>query len=193
MATFFNEYFEVSEDDLGAFGAFNVSIVNDLPLFIDPFLLFHSDNSEYQQLHNEIIRYMVFLRDRASTQPINDDLLRAWYCFPEIKQNWLGFSVVGNSGSGLGIKFARVLHANLRRLFGDFGQEKITNGSHLEKVCLISSGVGRDNISDFTTNLITDFLCHASASSDCCARLCPNGPRASRRVDATWLTAVAAA
>ena len=76
MATFFNEYFEVSEDDLGAFGAFNVSIVNDLPLFIDPFLLFHSDNSEYQQLHNEIIRYLVFLRDRASTQPINDDLLK---------------------------------------------------------------------------------------------------------------------
>jgi hypothetical protein len=160
MATFFNEYFEVSEDDLGAFGAFNVSIVNDLPLFIDPFLLFHSENPEYQQLHQEIIKYLVFLRDRASTQPVNDDLLRAWYCFPEIKQNWLGFSVVGNSGSGLGIKFARVLHANLRRLFGDFGKEKITSGSHLEKVCLISSGVGRDNISDFTTNLITNFLCH---------------------------------
>jgi hypothetical protein len=159
MATFFNEYFEVSAADLEAFGAFNVSIVNDLPLFIDPFLLFHSENPEYQQLHDEIIKYLVFLRDRASKDSINDDLLKAWYCFPEIKQNWLGFSVAGNRGSGLGMRFARTLHVNLRRLFGDFGNERITNGSHLEKVCLISNGVGRDNISDFTTNLILDFLC----------------------------------
>jgi hypothetical protein len=158
MATYFNDYFEISEDDLDTFGAFNVSIVNDLPLFIDPFLLFHSENPDYQQLHDEIIKYLIFLRDRASSEPINDDLLKAWYCFPEVKQNWLGFSISGNSGSGLGMKFARALHANLGRLFGDFGEERITSGSHLEKVCLISGGVGRDNISDFTTNLILDFL-----------------------------------
>ena len=159
MATFFNEYFAITEDALKEFGAFNVSIINDLPLFIDPFLLFHSDNPEYQTLHNEIIRYLIFLRDRASDEAISNDLLKAWYYFPEVKQNWLGFSIVGNSGSGLGLKFARALHGNLRRIFGDFGHEKITKGSHLEKVCLISSGVGRDNISDFTTNLILDFLC----------------------------------
>lgn len=159
MATFFTEYFEVFEGDLEAYGAFNISLINDLPLFIDPFLLFHSDKEEYQQLHAEMIRYVTFLRDRSLQASINDDLLRAWYCFPEIKQNWLGFSVVGNSGSGLGMKFARALHSNLGRLFADFGQEHITEGSHLEKVCLVSSGVGRDNISDFTTNLITDYLC----------------------------------
>jgi hypothetical protein len=159
VATFFNEHFDVAEEELEAFGAFNISLVNDLPLFIDPFLLFHSENPEYQQLHDEIIKYLIFLRDRASHESINDDLLKAWYCFPEIKQNWLGFSVVGNSGSGLGIRFARALHANLGRIFGDFGKEKITSGSHLEKVCLFSSGVGRDNISDFTTNLILDYVC----------------------------------
>ena len=81
------------------------------------------------------------------------------HCFPEVRQNWLGFSISGNSGSGLGIDFARELHANLNRIFSDFGDEKITEGSHLEKVCLITEGVGRDNISDFTTNLIKDFLC----------------------------------
>ncbi len=85
--------------------------------------------------------------------------MRSWYCFPEVKQNWLGFSISGNGGTGLGIDFARALHGNLHKLFPDFGAEKITQGSHLEKVCLISDGVGRDAISDFTTNLITDFLC----------------------------------
>lgn len=159
MATFFNERFGVTEDDLESFGAFNVSLVNDLPLFIDPFLLFHSENEEYQQLHADMIRYLTFLRDRSIAGTISKDLLRAWFYFPEIKQNWFGFSLVGNGGSGLGSDFAQALHANLGRLFSDFGAESITKGSHLEKVCLISSGVGRDNISDFTTNLIIDFLC----------------------------------
>lgn len=144
---------------LESFGALNVSLVNDLPLFIDPFLLFHSNKSEYQSLHTDIIAYVAFLRDQSLRIAINDDLLKAWYCFPEIKQNWLGFSVVGNSGSGLGINFARALHSNLGKVFADFGSEKITSGSHLEKICLITDGVGRDNISDFTTNLIINHLC----------------------------------
>src|ERR1700722_14418182 len=106
MATFFNEHFGVSEEALDEFGAFNVSLVNDLPLFIDPFVLFHSENEEYQQLHADMIQYVTFLRDRALQGSVGDDLLKAWYCFPEIKQNWLGLSVAGNSGSGLGMKFA---------------------------------------------------------------------------------------
>jgi hypothetical protein len=58
----------------------------------------------------------------------------------------------------LGADFARALHANLYSVFYDFGEEKITKGSHLEKLCLVSRGIGRDNISDFTTNLIKEFL-----------------------------------
>jgi hypothetical protein len=50
------------------------------------------------------------------------------------------------------------LHRNLNQLFSNFGNEQITKGSHLEKLCLIDEGVGRDNISDFTTNLIKEFL-----------------------------------
>lgn len=159
MATFFADYFDVDPDMLDDYGAFNVSIINDLPLFIDPFLLFHSEKQEYRDLHDEIIKYLVFLREKAASGRPNDDLLRLWYCFPEIRQNWLGFSLKGNGGSGLGLDFAHALHSNLHRLFSDFGDERITSGSHIEKVCLIRGGIGRDNISDFTTNLITDYLC----------------------------------
>lgn len=159
MATFFSDFVEVEQSTLDDHGAFNVSLVNDLPLFIDPFLLFNSEKKEYQDLHEQIIAYLVFLRDKARSGPVNEGLLKLWYCFPEVKQNWLGFSVSGNSGSGLGIDFARALHANLHRVFSTFGDEQITEGSHLEKVCLIAEKVGRDNISDFTTNLIIDFLC----------------------------------
>jgi hypothetical protein len=159
VATFFADHFGVPEDAFDAYGAFNISLVNDLPLFIDPFLLFQSEKDEYVQLHDRMIEYLVFLRDKAQSGAIDDGLLRAWYCFPEVRQNWLGFSLVGNSGSGLGMDFARALHSNLHRIFGEFGREKVTEGSHLEKVCLIADGVGRDNVSDFTTNLIKDYLC----------------------------------
>ncbi len=66
MSTFFNEYFGIDAEKVEDYGAFNVSLVNDLPLFIDPFLLFHSDKPEYQQLHDAMIAYLIFLRDKAN-------------------------------------------------------------------------------------------------------------------------------
>jgi len=159
LGTFFSDTFGVNRLTVEEYGAFDVSLINDLPLFVDPFLLFHSEKEEYQRLHDQLIEYLVFLRDKAASGYVDDGLLRNWYCFPEVKQNWFGYSLVGNSGSGLGIDFARILHSNLNALFENFGNEQITEGSHIEKVCLIADGVGRDNISDFVTNLILDFLC----------------------------------
>ena len=159
MATFFNEYFGAPQDDVNDYGAFNISIINDLPLFIDPFLLFNSDKPEYKSLHDAILRYIIFLRDAVVDGRVNNDLVKAWFYFPEVRQNWLGFSLNGNGGTGLGAAFAGALRANLASLFTDFGKEKITESSHIEKVCMVRDGVGRDNISDFTTNLILDFLC----------------------------------
>ncbi len=159
MSTQPSEYFEIDEKLLDEYGAFNVSIINDLPLFIDPFLLFHSQKEEYQILHKSIVDYVIFLKNKAALGSTNIGLLRSWYCFSEIKQNWLGFSIKGNSGTGLGMKFAYSLHNNLTKQLKDFGRETISDGSHVEKVCLIEKGVGRDNISDFTTNLILDYLC----------------------------------
>lgn len=159
MSTFFNEYFGVTADQVDEYGAFNVSIINDLPLFIDPFLLFNSNKLEYRLLHDEILKYIVFLRDAVAEGRVTDDLMKAWFYFPEIKQNWLGFSRKGNSGSGLGKDFAESLKGNLKTIFKDFGRETITSGSHIEKVCLVGKGIGRDMISDFTTNLVRHFLC----------------------------------
>jgi hypothetical protein len=159
MSTFFSERFGVDSATLEKYGAFDISILTDLPLFIDPFLLFNSRKKKYKELHDSIVDYLIFLRDKARTGSIGDGLLHAWYCFPEVEQNWLGFSKTGNAGHGLGIGFARALHESLGTLFLDLGTEQITRGTHLEKVCLIREGVGRDNISDFVTNLIKGFLC----------------------------------
>lgn len=158
MNVYFSDWFDVSPSDLEAYGAFNISLINDLPVFIDPFLLFSSDKPEYQALHDKIINYIKFLREMSESGTISKGLVQHWFLFPEVKQNWLGFSMVGNSGSGLGAKFATALNNNLSTIFTDFGAEQVTKGSHLEKLCLVKDGVGKDNVSDFTTNLIKGFL-----------------------------------
>jgi hypothetical protein len=157
LRTHFSDFFDVQKSTLDDTGAFNISLINDLPLFIDPFLLFNSQKPTYRGLHDEIINYLRFLRDKA-TGSLHPGLIGAWYTFPEIKQTWLGFSQVGNAGHGLGRDFAMALHTSLHSVFADFGSEKLTTGSHLEKLCLVRGGVGRDTISDFTTNLIRGFL-----------------------------------
>lgn len=154
---FFSDRFDVHPDVLAEYGAFDISVVSDLPVFIDPFLLFNSDKVEYVALHDQMLEYLRFLRDQADVE-LSPGLIKSWYTFSEVKQNWLGFTVGGNAGHGLGPKFARSLHSALGDLLSNFGNETITSSSHLEKLALIRPGVGRDTISDFATNLIKHYL-----------------------------------
>jgi hypothetical protein len=155
---YFSDFFGVPQEHLEEYGAFDVSLINDLPLFIDPFLLFNSGKAEYRALHDAIIEYLRFLRGKSLQGTLSSGLMEAWFTFREVRQTWLGYSLVGNGGRGLGMDFAKALSTNLAAVFSDFGQETVTKGSHLEKLCLIAEGVGRDNISDFATNLIKHFL-----------------------------------
>ena len=156
---YFSDYFKVTKKQLYDYGTVDISLVTDLPLFIDPFLLFNSENEEYKKLHSQIIEYLTFIRDKSIEKPtVTTGELRAWYCFSEVKENWLGYTVLGNAGRGLGMDFAKTVHKNLNTIFTTFTEEEITKGSHLEKLCLVKDNVGKDNISDFTANLIKDFL-----------------------------------
>ena len=157
---YFSDFFQVAPETVDNYGALDISLINDLPLFIDPFLIFCSDNPDCQKMHDSIISYLVYLRDIATSgnEPSIAEL-KYFYCFPEVRQTYLGFCKSGNRGSGLGLDFAKALHDGLKTSFSDFGNETITKGKHLEKVCLLKNGVGRDNISDFIANLIRPFLC----------------------------------
>jgi len=61
-------------------------------------------------------------------------------------------------GRGLNKDFGYSLYKNLHKIFSKFGDEDITEDSHLEKLCLIEEGIGVDKISDFTLNLTKKFL-----------------------------------
>jgi len=152
----FSDYFEIDTSVLEQYGSLNICIESDLPLFIDPFLLFASDKVEYQDLHEKIVGHLIDLKQIAVSNT-QADLLHLFQ-FPEIKQNWLGLCKWGNNGKGLGPKFARDLIKAFNGFYSNFGDETITSSSHIEKLTLVGSGIGRDFISDFTTNLMLDYL-----------------------------------
>ena len=52
---YFSDIFEIDEQILEEYGAFNISLVNDLPLFIDPFLLYASKK---ESTRNCILKFL---------------------------------------------------------------------------------------------------------------------------------------
>ncbi|MEG2909154.1 MAG: hypothetical protein RR945_08030 [Erysipelotrichaceae bacterium] len=159
LKIYFSDFFNIDSDIVEAYGAVNISLINDMPLFVDPFLLFNSEKEEYQKIHNNVIRYLLFLQEQAAKyQELSVGMMASWYLFSEVKQTWLGFSLEGNGGRGLGKDFAKNLHQGLQTIFAEFGKETVTKSSHLEKLCLISPLVGRDKISDFTTNFTKEYI-----------------------------------
>ena len=65
---FFSEYFEIDPRLLLEYGALDISLVCDLPLFIDPMLIFNSNKPEYKKLHEGIIKYFYFLAQKAQNK-----------------------------------------------------------------------------------------------------------------------------
>ncbi|PSB54292.1 hypothetical protein C7B79_35040 [Chroococcidiopsis cubana CCALA 043] len=151
----FSQYFEIDQKCLDEYGALNICLEADLPLFVDPFLLFSSPDANYQALHDKIVGHLIFLRNLAVDNP---NIGLPLFQFPEIPQNWLGLCKWGNSGKGLGPKFAKNIVNAFNGFYRNFGSEEVTDSSHIEKLTLVGSGIGRDFISDFTTNLMLEFL-----------------------------------
>lgn len=50
---YFSNVFEVDEQVVDDYGAFNVALVNDLPLFVDPFLLFDSYGHRFSRENSQ--------------------------------------------------------------------------------------------------------------------------------------------
>ena len=98
---FFSEYFEIDPRLLLEYGALDISLVCDLPLFIDPMLIFNSNKPEYKKLHEGIIKYFYFLAQKAQNK-LQKNEIKAWFKFSEVKNNWLGYSFAGNGGLALG-------------------------------------------------------------------------------------------
>lgn len=85
---FFSERFQISSELLKEYGAVDISLVCDIPLFIDPMLIFNSEKEIYKNLHKSIIRYFHFLYTKAE-QGLTMKEVSAWFNFSEVPNNWL--------------------------------------------------------------------------------------------------------
>lgn len=152
---YFSDYFKVNPQLIENYGAININLVCDLPLFIDPMLIFNSDKAEYIKLHQDIIEYFHFLAEKSKSG-IRDGDLMTYYNFSEIKNTWLGYSKKSNEGNGNGKPFAKFFSDHIRFALETNG---ISSGKHFEKALLLFDGRnGRDKISDLTTHLILNYL-----------------------------------
>lgn len=151
---FFSEHFHVNKQKIDSYGAIDINLVCDLPLFIDPMLIFNSSKKEYKDLHKQIIKYFHFLA-KKSENGFNAGEITTFFNFNEIKNNWFGYSKTGNEGNGNGKDFSRIFANNIKF---SLNTHSISKGTHFEKTLLLFEGNGRDKLSDLTTHLILDFI-----------------------------------
>jgi len=124
----------------------------DLPLGIDPFLLFKSRDSQFRQLHVSLLNAF-----NAGILAIrNDDLTTARYLFsfPEVSAIGMGYTRKGKRGSGVGSHLTNLI---LRTLAGSPALKE-RGVRHVEEMQLLSAGIGPDRISDIAANLLKRFL-----------------------------------
>ena len=81
-----SDYFGVNRTILYDYGAIDISLICDTPLFIDPMLIFNSPKSKYQGLHEGIVRYLHFLSEKSKAAELTDGQIKSWYVFREIKE-----------------------------------------------------------------------------------------------------------
>ena len=150
----FSEYFGVDKQLLDEYGAVDISLVCDLPLFIDPMLIYLNKNPEIKKHYQDIETYLQILLKKASCN-LNQIQINNFFSFKERGNNWFGVCKNGNRGNALGKKFASEFYSQISTICDN---NDISNNIHLEKMFLVQKYVGRDKISDMTTNIILSYL-----------------------------------
>jgi hypothetical protein len=124
----------------------------DLPLGIDPFLLFKSRDEEYRQLHEILIG--MFNTGIQAVRRGDLGTARRVFDFPEVSAIGLGYTKGGKRGSGVGTHLSELI---LETLSGS--PSLLERGvRHIEEMQLLSAGIGADRVSDIAANVLKRFL-----------------------------------
>ena len=151
----FSDYFRVDKDIIQNYGAVDISLYSDTPLFIDPILIYGNENSTIKLQYHEIVKYLVYLNERAKDPNITEQDKKYLFNFKEVKQNWLGLCRIGNNGNAIGAEFAEKLFRNISFVCDT---NDVSDEIHIEKLFLIDEGIGKDRISDWAARMLLDFF-----------------------------------
>lgn len=124
----------------------------DVPVGIDPFLLFKSRDPDLRALHDKIIS--VFRSGVESVKAGRVESARTILQFPEVAEIGLGYTQRGKKGSGVGDFLSNLILNTLR----DSPAMLERGVRHVEELQLISMGIGPDRVSDIAASLIKAYL-----------------------------------
>jgi len=124
----------------------------DVPVGIDPFLLYKSRNPEYRNLHSLLVD--VFNTGIAAVKRGALVEARRIFDFPEVPAVGLGYTRGSKRGSGIGTYLTDLI---IETLAGSPGLKE-RGVRHVEEMQLLSAGVGADRVSDITANVLKSFL-----------------------------------
>jgi len=124
----------------------------DLPLGIDPFLLFKSRVPEYRDLHALLLQ--VFEAGIAGVRSGEMTTARYLFNFPEVPELGFGYTQSSKRGSGVGSVLTGLILDTLKRspALQDRGVK------HVEELQLFSAGIGPDRVSDIAGSILKSFL-----------------------------------
>ena len=124
----------------------------DLPLYVDPFLLWKSPSQQDNSLHAQIINSFNYL----GTLLKEDRQAEAISLLVQLSEcNEVGF---GNSMCRKGLNIGPKTAAEILSLFQDIPQVQKSGFTHFEEVQLLVEGIAHDRISDIACNLLMSFL-----------------------------------
>jgi hypothetical protein len=124
----------------------------DVPVGIDPFLLFKSRDPDLRGLHEQIMD--VFRSGVDQIKSGREENAREVFQFPEVAEIGLGYTRQGKKGSGVGNFLSELILKTLR----DSPAMLDRGVRHVEELQLISLGIGPDRVSDIAASLIKRFL-----------------------------------
>jgi hypothetical protein len=124
----------------------------DLPLGIDPFLLYKSRDSEIVRLHqNMVVAFNHGVRLISENRERDAQRL---FDFPEVQEIGLGYAKNSKRGSGMGAFLGSLVIETLKESPA-FRERGIR---HIEEMQLVSVGIAQDRTSDMAANLMKRYL-----------------------------------
>jgi hypothetical protein len=127
-------------------------LAGDLPLCIDPFLLYKSRDQELRNLHVAIVSH--FAEGVRALAKGNEEEAKRILDFPEAAEIGFGYGATDKRGSGLGSLLTNLL-INSLRLSPAIMERGIR---HVEEMQLISPGIGPDRVGDIASNILKEYL-----------------------------------
>ncbi|GCE16759.1 hypothetical protein [Dictyobacter kobayashii] len=127
-------------------------LTTDIPLCIDPFLLYRSKDALLSNQHQNLLA--IFNQGIRYYREGKEKELAHLIDFPEANEISFGYSDRHSKGSGLGTQLNQLLSNTLSAS----EPLQVRGLRHIEELQLVSIGIGADRVSDIAANVLKEFL-----------------------------------